>query len=171
MDIVKDVAYAARLLRKNPAFAVTAIVTIALGIGASTAIFSVVNAVLLKPLPYAEPERLTLIWGDMRARNVVDFPFPPGDMYDLRQQADLFEGIAAVSTFKQAISGDDAEPAQVIVAGVTTNFLSLLGAKVAQGRDFIDEDGTAPPQPADMDGRAHVGPRSGGRGVADGLRR
>lgn len=147
MDIVKDLAYAARLLKKNPAFAVTAIVTIALGIGASTAIFSVVNAVLLRPLPYAESDRLTLIWGDMRARNVVDFPFPPGDLYDLRKQTDLFEGIAAVSTFKQSISGDDAEPAQVVVGGVTPNFFSLLGAKIAHGRDFIEEDGAALPQP------------------------
>ena len=147
MDILKDLVFAGRLLRKNPAFAVTAIVTIALGIGASTAIFSVVNAVLLRPLPYSEPERLTLIWGDMRARNVVDFPFPPGDLYDLRQQTDLFEGIAAVSTFKQSISGDDVEPAQVIVGGVTTNFFSVLGTRVAQGRDFVESDGTAPPQP------------------------
>ncbi|HWO02857.1 MAG TPA: ABC transporter permease [Blastocatellia bacterium] len=147
MDILKDLAYAARLLRKNLAFAVTAIVTIALGIGASTAIFSVVNAVLLRPLPYSEPDRLTLIWGDMRARNVVDFPFPPGDVYDLRQQTTSFEDIAAVSTFKQSISGDDVDPAQVIVGGVTTNFFSTLGARVAQGREFIEADGIAPPQP------------------------
>ena len=64
-SLLKDVAYAWRTLRSNPAFSLTAIITLALGIGASTAIFSVVNAVLLRPLPYGDAGRLTLIWGDM----------------------------------------------------------------------------------------------------------
>ena len=68
---LKDLAYAWRTLRKSPAFTLTAVVTIALGIGASTAIFSVVHAVLLKPLPYPEPDRLTILWGEMRTRGVL----------------------------------------------------------------------------------------------------
>src|SRR5437016_5394002 len=68
----KDIAYGARALRKSPVFLVTAVVTIALGIGASTAIFSVTNAVLLRPLPYKDPDRLVVIGGDMRTRNIVD---------------------------------------------------------------------------------------------------
>jgi len=72
--LFRDFLHAARGLKKSAAFVLTAWMTIALGIGASTAIFSIVNAVLLKPLPYPHPERLALIESDLRARNVVDFP-------------------------------------------------------------------------------------------------
>lgn len=75
----RDLAFAVRTLRKNPAFAITAILTLALGIGATTAIFSVVNTVLLRPLPYARPDRLTIVWGELRTRNVYDWSFAPGD--------------------------------------------------------------------------------------------
>ena len=64
-NLFRDIAYSTRALRKTPSFTVVAILTIALGIGASTAIFSVVNAVLLKPLPYSDAERLVLVWGDL----------------------------------------------------------------------------------------------------------
>ena len=70
---LKDFAFGVRTLRKNPAFALTALVTLALGIGASTAIFSVVNAVLLKPLPYTQADRLVIVTSDMRNRKVTDF--------------------------------------------------------------------------------------------------
>ena len=77
---VRDLVFAARTLRKNLAFALTAIATLALGIGATTAIFSVVNSVLLRPLPYDHPERLTIIWGELRTRKVYDWLFSPGDL-------------------------------------------------------------------------------------------
>ena len=73
----------------------TAVATLALGIGAASAIFSVVHAVLLRPLPYAEPARLVHVWQDMRNRQVSDFPWPPADFADLRAQAAKFDGIAA----------------------------------------------------------------------------
>ena len=95
---MKDAAFAARTLRKNPAFTLTAIITLALGIGATTAIFSVVNAVLLRSLPYDHPERLTIIWGELRTRQVYDWMFAPGDLKDLMDQATLFDGIAALRT-------------------------------------------------------------------------
>ncbi|HEU4388197.1 MAG TPA: ABC transporter permease [Blastocatellia bacterium] len=145
--LTKDLRYATRALARSPGFTVTAVVTIALGIGVSTAIFSVVNAVLLRPLPYSDPDRLVLIWGDMRNRGVTDFPFPPADFQDLRDQGTLFDGFAAVNTFRQSISGDDNEPQEVRAAAVTTNFFSLLGANVQLGRDFIEADGTLPPRP------------------------
>ena len=151
MSIVgKDVAYAVRTLRRSPGFAITAIATIALGIAASTAIFSVVNAILLRPLPYADPQRLVLIWGDMRNRNVTDFPFPPADYADLKQQGTLFEDIGAVTTGRVPLTDDDGEPEQIRIAATTTNFFTLLGARVPIGRNFIESDGTPQgPPPGD----------------------
>ena len=142
-----DFRFAQRSLRKSPAFALTAVATIALGIGASTAIFSVVNAVLLRPLPYSDQARLVSIWGDLTARNVVDFPMPPGDLYDLRQQGTLFEQTAAIVTFRQPLRNDAGEAELVPAAGVTTNFFQTLGARIVQGRDFQESDATPNPAP------------------------
>jgi putative ABC transport system permease protein len=142
-----DLRLALRTLRKSPGFALTSIGTIALGIGASTAIFSVVQAVLLRPLPYQEQGRLVTIWGDLTARNVTDFPMPPGDLYDLRLQGTLFESTAAVFTFQQPLLSDDSEPEMIRVAGATTNLFSTLGARVAHGRSFREEDGAPQPPP------------------------
>jgi len=138
----KDLSYAIRSLLKSPAFALTAIFTIALGIGASTAIFSVVNAVLLRPLPYREADRLVILWSDLRARNVKDFPVSPGDLPDIRAGGTLFEGFAGVGTFRQPLTEANVEPEQVRVAGVTPNIFSLLGMSVQLGRSFVEEDGT-----------------------------
>src|SRR6266481_6078851 len=107
----KDLLYAFRTLRKNPAFAITSIVTIGLGIGASTAIFSVTDAVLLRSLPYKDPDRLVLACSDMRRRNVKDFPMSNADFLDLRNGAKrTFEDFAAVNTFRQTLPGIDGRP-------------------------------------------------------------
>src|SRR5260370_288646 len=144
--MIRDLAYAWRTLRKSPAFALTAVLTIALGIGASTAIFSVVNAVLLKPLPYPEPARLAILWGELRNRGVLNFPFSPPDFDDVRRSANLLEGMTGVFPFRTVVSGENAESEQIAAAGVTSNFFRLLGARVALGRDFTDADCTAPPR-------------------------
>jgi len=144
---MRDLAYAARSLRKSPAFALTAVVTLALGVGVITAVFSVANAVLLRPLSYVEPERLVLVWGELRNRNLTDFPFPPGDFQDLRTGATLFEDLAAVTPARQPLAGDGSEPEQVDVVGVTTNLLPLLGARIALGRGFEPDDALPPPAP------------------------
>ena len=148
--LLRDFAFGARSLRKNPAFTLTAILTLALGIGASTAIFSVTNAVLLRPLPYANPQRLVVITSDMLNRDARDIPVVPGDLKDLRAQTTLFAGVAAVSTSREALTGDDAQPEQVAVGNVTTNLFSVLGVRIVAGRNFVDEDGTPPllPGPA-----------------------
>ena len=153
----KDLGLAARSLRKSPGFAITAIVTLALGIGASTAIFSVVNAVLLRPLPYKDPERLAIVWDDLRNRNVTNFPFAAGDFKDLREQGTLFEGFAGVSTGRQAITDDVSKPEMVKAAFATTNIFSLLGVHAALGRGFVESDGTPQAPPAAAQSAAQPG--------------
>ena len=149
----KDLSFAVRSLRNHPAFTLTAIATIALGVGATTAIFSVVNAVLLRPLPYAQPDRLALIKSDMRARKVLDFPIAPGDWLDIRTRATAFESIAGIAAFPGPFIGDDAKPEQIVVAGVTPNFFNLLGARIVFGRNFVEADAAAaPPAPKGPDG-------------------
>jgi predicted permease len=146
---LNDLAFAGRILRNNPVFAMAAVVTIALGIGASTAIFSVTNAVLLRPLPYKDPDRLVLAPSDMRKRNVRDFPLSNADFIDLRNSATtMFEEFAAVNTSRAIFPREDGSPEQARVATVTPNLFRLLGAKIALGRDFANEDGQPqPPQP------------------------
>ena len=142
-----DVRFAFRLLRKGPVFAVAAAVTIALGVGASTAIFSVANAVLLRPLPYKDPDRLVLAWEERGKRR--DFPFYDADFFDLRNRATSgFEDFAAVNGYLGILPREDGTPDQVRFASVTTNFFRLMGARIAFGRDFVPADGQ--PQPAPL---------------------
>lgn len=142
----RDLALGARTLRKSPAFALTAIATLALGIGASTAIFSVVNAVLLRPLPYGDADRLTIISQDLRARKVVDFPVGAGDVPDIRSGTTVFEGIAALQTARNFPYVDKDGNAHLITfAGATPNIFKLLRVPVSVGRDFEDADGTPNP--------------------------
>ena len=143
----RDLAFAARTLRKSPAFAATAMITIALGIGATTAIFSVVNAVLLRPLPYPDADRLVFIQGDLTARNLNDFPMAPGDFPDLRDQGTLLESVASVSTFRPTFGDEGGPPERIRAAQVTPNVFSLLGARAVMGRVFIESDGTPLPPP------------------------
>ena len=158
--MLRDFAYGARSLRKNPGFTVTALITLALGIGATTAIFSVVNAVLLRPLPYADPNSLVIITSDMVARDVIDFPIAAGDIKQMRDGGSLFTGIAAVRTFNQPTVNERGETEQVRGAIVTTNLFSVLGAHMAAGRDFTDADGTPQSVTLGPDGRpvAPTGP-------------
>lgn len=151
----RDLSFAFRTLRKNPAFTITAVLTLGLGVGASTAIFSVVNAVLLRPLPYANPERLATIQSDMKARNVMNFPVAPGNMLDIKARATAFESIAAINAGPGPILADDGKPEQIIIAGVTSNFFSVLGTRIVYGRNFVESDGTPiPPPPAPAAGQA-----------------
>jgi predicted permease len=141
--LTRDFAHATRLLRKNPVFTATAVITIALGIGASTTIFSVTNAVLLSPLPYKNPDRLVLVCSDMTRRGVRDFPFSNADFIDLRNgTTSAFEEVAGLSSRRSVLLGEDGSPEQVRFGVVTTNFFRVLGRKVVLGRDFEDADGT-----------------------------
>lgn len=143
-SLIRDLRYGVRALLKNPGFTVIATVTIALGIGANTAIFSVVRAVLLQPLPYEEPQELVLVWGEMRQRGVTHFPMSPPDLAAF-QEADALDDLAAVFSFQASLTGDG-DPVQIDVGGVTTNFFEVLGVDPILGRGFIESDGL--PQPA-----------------------
>jgi putative ABC transport system permease protein len=149
MDL-HDLKVAARVLSKSPVFALTAALTIALGVGASTAIFSVTNAVLLRPLPYRDPDRVVVACSDMRKRNVRDFPFSNADFIDLREGTkSVFDDLAGVFTFPLTLQREDGTAEQTNAAVVTINFFRLLGGGVAYGRDFNDEDAVPnPPAPA-----------------------
>src|SRR5258706_1564311 len=145
---LRDLAFAGRTLRKSPVFAFTAALTIALGVGASTAIFSVTNAVLLRPLPYQNPDELVIIPSDMRNRGVKDFPFSNANFIDLREATkNEFQGLAGVFTFPLTLTGEDGMPEQVHAGVVTTNYFQLVGARIAFGRDFSDADGQPQPPP------------------------
>jgi predicted permease len=145
---LSDLLFAGRTLRKSPVFALTAAITIALGVGASTAIFSVTNAVLLRPLPYKNPDQLVIIPTDMRNRGVKDFPWSNANFIDMREATkNEFQGLAGVFTFPITLTGEDGMPERVHAGVVTTNYFRLVGAGIAFGRDFTDDDGQPQPPP------------------------
>ena len=136
----QDVRYAVRVFLKSPAFTAVALVALALGIGANTAIFSVVHAVLLRSLPYGDSERLVMVWEHnrrgTRERNVAN----PANYLEWQAQAQSFEGMSAFydTRFNLTGAGDPVEiPAQV----ATGNLFTVLGAQAAHGRTFAAEDG------------------------------
>ena len=145
----QDLRYGARMLLKNPGFTLIAVITLALGIGANTAIFSVANAVLLRPLPYENPDRLVFADVEMRKRNVKDWRFSNTDFTDFRKAAKTtYEDVAGVYTGRMTMTREDGALEQISFASVTPNFFRLLGAKIAFGRDFAEADGE--PQPSQV---------------------
>jgi len=149
--MLQDFLYALRTLRSSPAFAVATILTLALGIGASTAIFSVANAVLIRPLPYKDPGRLVYACADLKTRSVYDHLWSAPDYMDLRDHASsALEEVAAVNTGRSSFLRDDGMPEEQAYAQVTPNVFRLLGVRIVLGRDFTDDDGQ--PQPTTADG-------------------
>jgi putative ABC transport system permease protein len=137
---MNDVRFAARVLRRSPGFTIATMITLALAIGATTAIFSVVQGVLLRPLPYREPDRLVRIW-EVRPRgndrNVVSV----GNYLDWRDRARSFDVIGAYSgTYEMALTGDG-DPLSVAVSRVTPSAFAALGVTPQAGRLFSDDEG------------------------------
>jgi putative ABC transport system permease protein len=132
-----DLRYALRLLLRSPAFAVTAVVTLALALGANAAIFSAVKGVLIAPLPYHDPDRLVRLFEE--APTTPHFPFSPADFRDYRDELRTFDGIAAYLRNDLQL-GDAEAPEQLRGMQVTAGFFHLLGWRPALGRDFTVDD-------------------------------
>jgi putative ABC transport system permease protein len=135
-----DIRYGLRLLRKNGAFTVVAVLTLALGIGANAAIFSVVYGVLLKPLPYRDPDRLHMVFHDNRRLNDPRYAVSYFNYRDLRDQSRTFEDLAAVSPVWNIFWSEPEGPVQVAGHWVTHTFCEVLGVKPALGRCFTAEE-------------------------------
>ncbi|HWS87820.1 MAG TPA: ABC transporter permease [Pyrinomonadaceae bacterium] len=137
--LLQDLRYGARVLWKKPGFTAVAVLTLALGVGANTAIFSVVNAVLLRPLPFAEPERLVRVYEKRlklgRTRNVVSAP----DFIDWRAQSQTFDAVAAYNSWGPSLTGQG-EPEQLTGALASADLFRVLRAEPALGRAFSAEE-------------------------------
>ena len=137
-----DVRFAYRGLRRNRGFAWAAVTVLALGIGASTAIFSVVDGVLLRPLPYPEPDRLVLLWNRVENDPGRMIPIAGPDVAVFRERSRLFDGFAFASRVTDATLATT-EPTHARMALVTVDFFDLLGARAQIGRTFVPEDAAA----------------------------
>src|SRR5438105_9867679 len=137
--LLQDLRYGLRMLIKRPGFTVVAVLALALGIGANTAIFSIVNAVLLRPLPYAAPERLVNVWATRPSRGITGSSVSYPDFADWRDQNDVFEYTAAYQFTDFTLTGDD-NPARIPGLAVSADLFPLLGAQAATGRVFNRDD-------------------------------
>jgi putative ABC transport system permease protein len=139
--LLQDLRYGVRMLRKKPGFTFIAVLALALGIGANTAIFSVVNAVLLRPLPYKEPERLVMVWEHNRPKGRTQNVINPANFLDWQAQNSVFEQMAAFYDDQLNLTGPDANPVEVPAQVTTVNLFTLLGVQAELGRAFIAEEG------------------------------
>ncbi|MEO8024985.1 MAG: ABC transporter permease [Bryobacteraceae bacterium] len=135
---MRDFVFALRQLRRSPAFTVTAILAIALGIGANTAIFSVVNSVILKPLPFKDPEGLVMIWEHNFQRDKRQNVVAPADYLDWKAQAKSFSAMSAVIDVRANLI--EGEPEQIRQEMVEASFFPMLGAQTVVGRTFSPEE-------------------------------
>lgn len=137
--LIRDVRYGVRLLRKQPMITAMAVVILALGIGANTAIFSVVNAVLIRPLPYDKPRDLVWIWNNNRSSGVEREPLSFPNFVDFRNQNQSFDDVAAFTPWLPILAHDE-EPERIRASQVSAGFFPVLRAEAALGRTFSPEE-------------------------------
>lgn len=140
LTLMRDLRYSLRTLRRMPGFTIVALLVLALGIGANTAIFSVVNSLVLHPLRYRDADRLALIW-ETDLKDGIKREGPSGPNFlDWKEQSQSFEDMALLEVGTGTLTGEG-EPEQVVGLRVTTNFLSMLGARTVLGRNFTAAEG------------------------------
>src|SRR5580765_2168061 len=144
VSMLHDIRYALRVLRKNPGFTAVVVLILTIGIGANTAIFSVINAALLRPLPYHEPDRLVMVWSTFLKQGLAQIPMSAADFADIQDQNHVFEQMAALyldrSDFNFTGHG---EPERIHAIAISAELLSMLGVRPAIGRNFLTEEGRA----------------------------
>jgi len=137
--LLHNVRYAARVLRNNTGFTVVAVLTLAFGIGANTAIFSVVNAVILRPLPFPKPEQIVIIRDDLTGRQIEDVGMSVDELKDLQERSGIFDQVSAVWPVDANLTGSD-RPERIELLAVSPNYFALLGASAQLGRVFGPEE-------------------------------
>jgi putative ABC transport system permease protein len=142
MELLSSLRLALRQIKRSPGFFVVALSALALGIGANTAIFSAVEGVLLRPLPYAQPDRLVMVWEDASFIGFAHNTPAPANYVDWRSQNQVFTDMAALRYRNAALTGDQS-PEQVLGRGVTPNFFDVVGVQPALGRPFTAEEDAA----------------------------
>ncbi len=135
-DLIQDLRFALRTMRKRPDFTAVALITLALGIGANTAIFSVVQAVLLEPLPFGEPERMVQLWESRIDRGWTHASFAPANFWDFRDANRTFEDLGAFSFQSMNLTGDEF-PQRISIGRVSAGFFSILRVHPVLGRTFL----------------------------------
>jgi hypothetical protein len=135
----QDLRYAVRTLRKSPGFTMTAVAVLALAIGANTAMFSVLNAVLLRPLPYRSPEQLAMLWTEDPTQNLREGRSALWDVEQWRSQSQSFADMATFDALSTTLTGADGAE-QIVGASISPNLLLLLGVQPVQGRSFSIEE-------------------------------
>jgi putative ABC transport system permease protein len=138
-SLIQDFRYGLRMLVKNPGFTFVAVLALALGIGANSAIFSVVNTVLLRPLPYTDPERLVMVWEDAAKRGFPRDTPAAANYIDWRDQNQVFEGMAAIADQSFNLTGVG-DPERIDGRRVSANLFALLGVEPQLGRAFLPEE-------------------------------
>jgi predicted permease len=137
--LAQDFRFAARMLRKSPGFTITAVLTLALGIGANTAVFSLVNSFLLRPLPYPHAERLVKVWEQLRVLGINRFTTPVGDFVDYRKDNHVFEDMAAAEDGHFLLTTDQLSQ-RVFALKVTANLFEMMALHSTLGRTLVDSD-------------------------------
>jgi putative ABC transport system permease protein len=138
--MLQDLRYAFRVLRRARGLTLVALATLALGIGANTAIFSVIDGILLRPLPYADPERLVMVWQDLRARGGPATEWTgPSQQFDWKADTDVFANLASVRGWSASLAGGDM-PESLVGEQVTYEYFDVLGVAPALGRAFRDAE-------------------------------